>query len=122
MLEKIGEGGMAVVYKAHCTLLDRPVAIKVLREQYASNPEFVDRFQREARAAARLSHPNIVSIYDVGQEGEKLFIVMEYVHGVNLKDYLRNQGPLSPQTAAELGRQIGAALAHAHQRGIIHRD
>jgi beta-lactam-binding protein with PASTA domain/tRNA A-37 threonylcarbamoyl transferase component Bud32 len=122
MLEKIGEGGMAVVYKAHCTLLDRPVAIKVLREQYASNPEFVDRFQREARAAARLSHPNIVSIYDVGQEGEKLFIVMEYVQGVNLKDYLRNQGPLSPQTAAELGRQIGAALAHAHQRGIIHRD
>ena len=75
-MEKIGEGGMAVVYKARCTFLDRWVAIKILRDQYANNPEFVDRFQREARAAARLAHPNIVSIYDVGEDQGRHFIVM----------------------------------------------
>lgn len=122
LMETIGAGGMAIVIKAHCTLLDRPVAIKILRDQYAANQEFLDRFQREARAAARLSHPNIVSIYDVGQENGKQFIVMEYVPGRNLKEYLRAEGPLPPRTVAEIGRQIAAALAHAHQRGIIHRD
>jgi serine/threonine-protein kinase len=122
MLETIGAGGMAVVMKAHDTLLDRLVAIKLLRDQYAANQEFLDRFKREARAAARLSHPNIVLIYDVGQEGDKQFIVMEYVQGQNLKDCLRRQGPLPPRTVAEIGRQIAGALAHAHQRGIIHRD
>ncbi|MDK2784212.1 MAG: eukaryotic-like serine/threonine-protein kinase [Bacillota bacterium] len=122
LMETIGAGGMAVVIKARCTLLDRLVAIKLLRDQYAANQEFLDRFQREARAAARLSHPNIVSIYDVGQEDGKQFIVMEYVPGRNLKDYLRAEGPLPPRTVAEIGRQIAAALFHAHQRGIIHRD
>lgn len=122
LVEKIGEGGMAVVYKARCTYLDRWVAVKILRDQYANNPEFVDRFQREARAAARLAHPNIVSIYDVGEDQGRHFIVMEYVQGENLKDYLCNQGPLSPQMVAEVGQQVAAALAHAHCRGIIHRD
>lgn len=121
-MEKIGEGGMAVVYKARCTFLDRWVAIKILRDQYANNPEFVDRFQREARAAARLAHPNIVSIYDVGEDQGRHFIVMEYVQGENLKDYLSRRGPLTPQTVAEMGQQVAAALAHAHCRGIIHRD
>lgn len=122
LMEKIGEGGMAVVYKARCTFLDRWVAIKILRDQYANNPEFVDRFQREARAAARLAHPNIVSIYDVGEDQGRHFIVMEYVQGENLKDYLSRRGPLTPQTVAEMGQQVAAALAHAHCRGIIHRD
>lgn len=122
LMEKIGEGGMAVVYKARCTFLDRWVAIKILRDQYANNPEFVDRFQREARAAARLAHPNIVSIYDVGEDQGRHFIVMEYVQGENLKDYLSRRGPLAPQTVAEMGQQVAAALAHAHCRGIIHRD
>ncbi len=122
LIEKIGEGGMAVVYKARCTYLDRWVAIKVLRDQYANNPEFVDRFQREARAAARLAHPNIVSIYDVGEDQGQHFIVMEYVQGENLKNYLSSRGTLSPQAVADVGRQVAAALAHAHCRGIIHRD
>ncbi|NLG85801.1 MAG: protein kinase [Firmicutes bacterium] len=122
LVEKIGEGGMAVVYKARCTYLDRWVAIKVLRDQYASNPEFLDRFQREARAAARLAHPNIVSIYDVGEDQGRHFIVMEYVQGENLKDYLRSHGPLSPHKVAQVGQQVATALAHAHCRGIIHRD
>lgn len=122
LMEKIGEGGMAVVYKTRCTFLDRWVAIKILRDQYANNPEFVDRFQREARAAARLAHPNIVSIYDVGEDQGRHFIVMEYVQGENLKDYLSRRGPLTPQTVAEMGQQVAAALAHAHCRGIIHRD
>lgn len=122
LMEKIGEGGMAVVYKARCTFLDRWVAIKILRDQYANNHEFVDRFQREARAAARLAHPNIVSIYDVGEDQGRHFIVMEYVQGENLKDYLSRRGPLTPQTVAEMGQQVAAALAHAHCRGIIHRD
>lgn len=85
ILEKIGEGGMAKVYKAKCHLLNRIVAIKVLRSEFVSDEEFVRRFKRESQAAASLSHPNIVSIYDVGQEGDIYYIVMEYVNGENLK-------------------------------------
>lgn len=122
LIEKIGEGGMAVVYKARCTYLDRWVAVKILRDQYASNPDFLNRFQREARAAAKLAHPNIVSIYDVGEDQGRHFIVMEYVQGQNLKDYLRHRGSLTSLAVAEVGRQVAAALGHAHQRGIVHRD
>ncbi|HHY36743.1 MAG TPA: Stk1 family PASTA domain-containing Ser/Thr kinase [Firmicutes bacterium] len=122
LLERLGGGGMALVYKAHCRLLDRLVAIKFLREEYLHDGEFIRRFRREARAAAALSHPNIVSIYDVGQEGAQQYIVMEYVQGCNLKDYLRLRGPLPDEEAVYLGREIARALAHAHDHGIIHRD
>lgn len=122
LLERLGGGGMALVYKAHCRVLDRLVAIKFLREEYLHDEEFVRRFRREARAAAALSHPNIVSIYDVGQEGAQQYIVMEYVQGCNLKDYLRLRGPLPVEEAVYLGREIARALVHAHDHGIVHRD
>ncbi|HHV65247.1 MAG TPA: Stk1 family PASTA domain-containing Ser/Thr kinase [Peptococcaceae bacterium] len=120
--EKIGTGGMAIVYKAKDTLLNRTVAIKVLREQFASDEGFIRRFRREAQSAASLSHPNIVSIYDVGKDGQEDYIVMEYVKGRTLKDIIRKQAPLPAEQAILLVRQIGEALAHAHANHIIHRD
>jgi eukaryotic-like serine/threonine-protein kinase len=122
LVELIGEGGMALVYKAECSLLCRMVAIKVLRPQYASDVEFVERFRREARAAASLSHPNVVNIYDVGQENGMDYIVMEYIPGNNLKDIIKHEAPLPTERALEITRQIAEALNHAHQRNIIHRD
>ncbi len=122
ILSKLGSGGMAEVYKAHCQILDRTVAIKVLRPQFASNEEFVERFRREAQAAAGLSHPNIVSIYDVGKDGERYYIVMEYVRGTSLKEAICKSDHLPPQRAARIGWQILAALQHAHENGIVHRD
>ncbi|NLJ32970.1 MAG: Stk1 family PASTA domain-containing Ser/Thr kinase [Firmicutes bacterium] len=122
LLERLGGGGMAIVYKAHCHVLDRLVAIKFLREEFLYDEDFVRRFRREARAAAALSHPNIVGIYDVGQEGDQQYIVMEYVQGQNLKDYLRTRGPLATKEAIYFGREIAKALVHAHDNGIIHRD
>ena len=95
--EKIGSGGMAEVYKAHDRLLARPVAIKILHEAYRSDMEFIERFHREAKSAARLSHPNIVSIYDVGVAGNDHYIVMEYVQSSTLKKKIQDEGPL--QTA-----------------------
>ncbi|MGI6449895.1 MAG: Stk1 family PASTA domain-containing Ser/Thr kinase [Desulfitobacteriia bacterium] len=120
--EKIGAGGMAIVYKARDTLLNRTVAIKVLREQFASDEGFIRRFRREAQSAASLSHQNIVSIYDVGKDGQEEYIVMEYVKGQTLKDIIRNQGPLPFEQTILLVRQIGEALAHAHANHIVHRD
>lgn len=123
ILSKLGSGGMAEVYKAHCLILNRTVAIKVLRPQFASNDEFVERFRREAQAAASLSHPNIVSIYDVGKdEEERYYIVMEYVSGTSLKEAIERAGRLPPQRAARIGWQILAALQRAHENGIVHRD
>ncbi|MGE5582445.1 MAG: Stk1 family PASTA domain-containing Ser/Thr kinase [Bacillota bacterium] len=122
LLEQIGEGGMALVFKAEDTLLYRTVAVKVLRPQYASDIEFVERFRREARAAASLSHPNIVSIYDVGQEEGLDYLVMEYIPGNNLKNIIRQQAPLPIDRALDYTRQIAEALHHAHQRNIVHRD
>ncbi len=122
ILSKLGSGGMAEVYKAHCQILNRTVAIKVLRPQFASNEEFVERFRREAQAAAGLSHPNIVSIYDVGKDEEHYYIVMEYVSGTSLKEAISRSGHLSPQRAARITWQILAALQHAHENGIVHRD
>jgi serine/threonine protein kinase len=122
LLELIGEGGMALVYKAECSLLCRTVAVKILRPQYASDNEFVERFRREARAAASLSHPNIVGIYDVGQEDGVDYIVMEYIPGQNLKDIIRKEAPLSVERSLDITKQISAALHHAHQRNIVHRD
>ena len=120
--QKIGAGGMAIVYKAKDTLLNRTVAIKVLREQFGSDEGFIRRFRREAQSAASLSHHNIVSIYDVGKDGEADYIVMEYVKGFTLKEIIRNQAPLSTEKAIYIVRQIGEALAHAHMNNIIHRD
>src|SRR5438270_8517039 len=101
---------MAEVYVAHDLLLDRPVALKVLFREFAADHSFVERFRREARAAANLNHPNIVSVYDWGEEGGTYFIVMEYVEGHTLRDLIRSRGTLSPATSAELGAQIAAAL------------
>jgi serine/threonine-protein kinase len=120
--EKIGAGGMAIVYRAKDTLLNRTVAIKVLREQYASDEGFIRRFRREAQSAASLSHQNIVSIYDVGKDGNEDYIVMEYVKGQTLKDIIRTQAPLSQDKAIHIVRQIAEALVHAHANNIIHRD
>jgi serine/threonine protein kinase len=120
--EKIGAGGMAIVYKAKDTLLNRTVAIKVLREQFASDEGFIRRFRREAQSAASLSHQNIVSIFDVGKDGQEDYIVMEYVKGQTLKDIIRQQAPLPVEKTINIVRQIGEALAHAHTNHIIHRD
>ena len=120
--EKIGAGGMAIVYKARDNLLNRTVAIKVLREQFVSDEGFIRRFRREAQAAASLSHHNIVSIYDVGKDGDTDYIVMEYVKGFTLKDVIRKQAPIPNQRAIYIVRQIAEALAHAHANNIIHRD
>lgn len=122
-LERIGGGGMAVVYKAKDILLDRLVAVKILRPQYAVDDDFVRRFRREGQAAASLSHHNIVSIYDVGVEDEDIhYIVMEYVEGTTLKEYINQYGPLPVEEAIYITRQIAEALDHAHQNHIIHRD
>lgn len=122
IVEKIGSGGMAIVYKAKDNLLGRIVAIKVLREQFDSDEGFVKRFRREAQSAASLSHPNIVSIYDVGKDGSEDYIVMEYVHGKTLKELIKSESPIPHQKAIRIIRQIGEALAHAHANNIIHRD
>jgi serine/threonine protein kinase len=122
LIEVIGEGGMALVYKAECSLLCRTVAIKILRPQYANDAEFVERFRREARSAASLSHPNVVNIYDVGQENGMDYIVMEYIPGENLKNIIKKEAPFSIRKALNYIKQIAEALNHAHQRNIIHRD
>lgn len=120
--EKIGSGGMAEVYKAVDSVLGRTVAVKVLHAHYASDPDFVARFKQEAQAAANLSHPNIVNIYDWGSEGSTYYIVMEYVRGTDLKALVREKGPVPAAKAAEYAAQVAAALAVAHGYGIIHRD
>ncbi|MEM5816351.1 MAG: Stk1 family PASTA domain-containing Ser/Thr kinase [Desulfitobacterium hafniense] len=122
IIEKIGSGGMAIVYKAKDLLLNRIVAIKILHEQFTADEEFVRRFRREAQSAASLSHANIVSIYDVGKDGETEYIVMEHIEGQNLKDIIRNYAPLSTEQTLELGIQIAEAIRHAHEHHIIHRD
>ena len=122
VLEQLGGGGMALVWKGRDTFLNRLVTIKVLRPEYASDEDFVRRFRREAQAVASLSHPNIVSIYDVGQENDSYYLVMEYVDGETLKSLIRREAPLPPAKAIQLGRQIAEALEHAHENNIIHRD
>ena len=120
--EKIGSGGMAEVYKAHDRLLARPVAVKILHEAYRSDMEFIERFHREAKSAARLSHPNIVSIYDVGVSGNDHFIVMEYVQSSTLKKKIQDEGPLSLLTAVSIAKDIASGLTHAHANNIVHCD
>ncbi len=122
LLEKIGDGGMATVYRARCTLLDRIVAVKILKEEYAKDNILVQKFKSEAQAAARLSHPNIVNVYDVGEDNGFHFIVMEYVEGTNLKEYIREKGPLPPDEAVRIALMICEGLIRAHEKGLIHRD
>jgi eukaryotic-like serine/threonine-protein kinase len=118
----IARGGMAEVYLARDQLLDRPVAVKVLFPEYARDPSFVERFRREAQSAAGLNHPNIVAIYDWGQERGTYFIVMEYVRGRSLREVVQVNGPFSARRTAEIGADIAGALEFAHRNGVVHRD
>ncbi|MCL6632117.1 MAG: Stk1 family PASTA domain-containing Ser/Thr kinase [Alicyclobacillus herbarius] len=120
--EQVGGGGMAVVYRALDTLLGRTVAVKMLRPQYVEDEEFISRFRQEAQSAARLSHPNIVNIYDVGMTDGEYYIVMEFVDGPTLKDLIREKGALSPEQTVAITCQICDALQHAHSHHIVHRD
>lgn len=122
LIEKIGGGGMAIVYKAKCNLLNRYVAVKILRPEYTNDEEFVKRFRIEAQAAASLQHPNIVSIFDVGQEGDIHYIVMEYVDGITLKEYITRKGPLNWREAVRIAVQVCSAIEQAHKNHIVHRD
>jgi serine/threonine-protein kinase len=122
ILFEIGSGGMAKVFKARDTILNRIVAIKILRSEFADDAEFTARFTTEAQAAAGLSHQNLVSIFDVGSEGGTRFIVMEYVDGITLKEYIRQQKMLEWQEAIKITTQILMGISHAHDRGIVHRD
>src|SRR5690625_1838642 len=118
----IGGGGMANVYLARDIILERDVAIKVLRLEYANDAEFIERFDREAQAATSLSHPNIVNIYDVGEEDHILYMVMEYVDGLTLKEYIQQNSPIPVEEALEIMKQLTDAMSHAHANGLIHRD
>lgn len=122
LVEKIGGGGMAIVYKAKCKLLNRFVAVKILRPEYTNDEEFVKRFLIEAQSVASLSHPNIVSIYDVGHENNLHYIVMEFVSGVTLKDYISRKGTIPWKDAVNIAIQICSAIEHAHRHHIVHRD
>lgn len=122
LLEVIGEGGMAIVYKALCHRLNRYVAVKIMREEMAADEEFRRRFCAESQAVAMLSHPNIVSVYDVSHSDAMEYIVMELIDGITLKQYMDRRGALSWKETLHFSRQIAKALAHAHERGIVHRD
>ena len=122
VLEMIGTGGMATVYEARCKLLNRKVAIKVLKDEFSNDAEFIKRFQVEAQSAASLSHPNIVSIYDVGNEDGLHYIVMELIKGKTLKEVIREEGKLSWDIATNIASQIASGLEQAHKNHIVHRD
>ena len=122
IIEKIGIGGMATVYKAKCHVLNRYVAVKILRDEFTTDSEFIRRFNTEAQAAARLTHPNIVSIYDVGNEGSIYYIVMELIQGKTLKEIIEEDGALPWKWSVNIAIQIASALEMAHRNSIIHRD
>ena len=122
ILEVIGAGGMAVVYKALCHRLNRYVAVKILRDDMATDAESRRRFTTESKAISMLSHPNIVSVYDVSRGGDPMYIVMELVDGISLKQYMTKRGALTWKEALHFSSQIAKALSHAHSKGIIHRD
>ncbi len=122
IIEKIGNGGMATVYKARCTILNRYVAVKVLREEFTTDEEFIKRFNTEAQAAASLTHPNIVSVFDVGQEYNIYYIVMELIQGKTLKQIIAEEGALPWKWSVNIAIQICSALEVAHKNGIVHRD
>lgn len=120
--ERIGGGGMAIVYRARDLLLNRTVAVKILRSQFGVDDDFINRFRREAQAVASLSHPNVVSVYDVGEDHDTHYIVMEYIEGLTLKDLINQHGALPVEDAVRIAVQVCDALEHAHQNKIIHRD
>ena len=122
ILRPVGVGGMAEVYLAQDMLLDREVAVKILRAQFNNDKSLLEQFRREAQSAARLIHPSIVNIFDVCEENSLYFIVMEYVDGRTLKSILEEQGPLKPFWAVHIACELAAALQHAHNRNIIHCD
>ncbi|NLW66087.1 MAG: Stk1 family PASTA domain-containing Ser/Thr kinase [Clostridiales bacterium] len=122
LLEIIGSGGMAVVYRALCHRLNRYVAVKILKDEYAQDDEFREHFKAESQAVAMLSHPNIVSVYDFSKSSECQYIVMELLDGITLKQYMQTKGALSWKEALHFSTQIAKALSHAHSKGIVHRD
>ena len=122
LLEKIGDGGMAVVYKAKDRLLNRLVAVKILKPEYTNDEKFINNFRRESHAAASLSHPNIVSIFDVGKEGNINYIVMELVEGKPLSVIIREEAPLNYNRVIDYSKQIASGLSAAHKHGIIHNS
>ena len=122
VIERVGVGGMAEVYRARDELLGREVAVKVLSERLSTDRSFVERFRREAQAAANLNHPNIVSLYDYGSDGATNFIVMEFIDGQSLGELIQQQAPLLPERAAEIAGDVAKALERAHNAGLVHRD
>lgn len=122
IVEKVGEGGMALVYKAKCSLLNRFVAVKVLKSEFVNDEDFVEKFKREAQAAASLSHPNIVNVYDVGVEDDVYYIVMEYIDGKTLKDIIKEKGKLTTEETLDISMKVVDALITAHANKVIHRD
>jgi serine/threonine protein kinase len=122
ILGLLGAGGMGTVFKAEHRLLERSVVIKVLRPALTCDAELLERFRREARLAAKLAHPNVVTVYEAEQIGSSHMLVMEYVDGENLGELLRKQGPLPVPVACELARQAALGLHHIHEQGLVHRD
>ena len=122
LIELLGQGGMATIFRAHDTQLDRDVAVKLLRPEYGRDPDFLARFRQEAQNVAQLNHPNVVGVYDYGQDPSGPFIVMELIDGEDLASILRRTGPLPPRQAARIAAEVARALAAAHARGIVHRD
>jgi serine/threonine-protein kinase len=120
--EQVGHGGMSSVYKAHDSLLERNVALKILHEQYNADPDFVERFKREARSVAQLQHPNIVTVIDRGEEDGRQYIVFEYIDGENLKELVARKGRLDTREALEIALEVARGLSFAHQHGLVHRD
>ena len=122
VIERVGSGGMAEVYRARDDLLGREVAIKVLHDRYSRDRAFVERFRREAQAAANLNHPNIVALYDYGADEDTYYIVMEFIEGRSLAEIVDAEGPLLPERAAEITADVAKALERAHTNGLVHRD
>src|SRR5436190_4612238 len=120
--EIVGSGGMSTVYRAHDRVLDRRVALKILHQHFSDDDDYVQRFLREARTAAGLSHPNIVTVIDRGDHEGRQFIVFEYVHGESLKQLIQRAGPAPVERALEIAIDIALALNSAHERGLVHRD
>jgi len=122
ILEQLGKGGMAIVYRSRDTMLERSVAVKVMRESYSRDPAFLGRFRQEAKAAANLSHPNIVTVHDFGLDKGQLFIVMEYVPGTDLKTLIKQRGRFTAEEAIPLLIQACAGIGYAHRAGLVHCD
>ncbi|MBA3531002.1 MAG: protein kinase [Ardenticatenales bacterium] len=122
LYERLGEGGMAEVFRAEDLRLGREVAVKVLRPQYANEKSFLDRFINEARSMAGFSHPNVVNVYDVGRDGQRYYIVMEYVPGEDLRRTLERNGSLPMKQAIDIARQMAQGIGYAHRKGLVHRD